>query len=209
MWGFRSRAILLANYIKHRLQLFISLQFQCLLSFPTNKPHSLDYPCPQSPESWLSDVSKEQANRIPRFDHKFSAAVYLNMHINEVTVLEYSDNVLIIIHQFECSPNPNWTPNFRNSFTWTHPFVERKVTKMLVNVLSFSVMHLRKILTLLPAKLRFAIWFALSVEWHVIIVLLEGSKTLLEPKSLPLTRMLPMGTLATGRETIKGSMSGT
>jgi len=139
---------------------------------------------------------------------------------NKAAVMKYENNV-VNIRQFNCSPHPYWLPNFMDVFTWSLPFVGEKITDMLVAVLNTcskeeldledvtqfpsaanvdeTIERKRAIKNKIMAVGRMAKVFAL---------LREESEKVSELKDVSGLATLPYGTLATGTESIKDTITG-
>jgi serine/threonine-protein phosphatase 2B catalytic subunit len=152
----------------------------------------------------------------------FSAPNYLDVYNNKAAVLKYESNVMNI-RQFNCTPHPYWLPNFMDVFTWSLPFVGEKITDMLVAVLNTCTKEeLEEVTeddaltspTASPeesAERRKAIKskiMAVGRMARVFALLREDAEKVSELKSVSGSSKLPYGTLASGAEGIRESISG-
>ncbi|KAK7024750.1 Serine/threonine-protein phosphatase [Favolaschia claudopus] len=162
----------------------------------------------------------------------FSAPNYLDVYNNKAAVIKYENNVMNI-RQFNYSPHPYWLPNFMDVFTWSLPFVGEKITDMLVAVLNTCTkeeleeddipipedapaspvspssegaegseeLDARK--KVIKNKI-----LAVGRMSRVFALLREESERVSELKTVTNSNKLPYGTLASGSEGIKNSISG-
>lgn len=153
----------------------------------------------------------------------FSAPNYLDVYNNKAAVLKYESNVMNI-RQFNCTPHPYWLPNFMDVFTWSLPFVGEKITDMLVAVLNTctkeeledsdeetSMATSASIAAEESAERRKVIKskiMAVGRMSRVFALLREESERVSELKSVSGTTTLPYGTLASGTEEVKESITG-
>ncbi|XP_055356477.1 protein phosphatase 3 catalytic subunit alpha-like [Paramacrobiotus metropolitanus] len=77
----------------------------------------------------------KQADSYPVLISIFSAPNYMDAFKNKAAVLNYADGK-IHIRQFNSVEHPFWLPNFADAFTWSYPYIVRKVREIILVVLS-------------------------------------------------------------------------
>ncbi|XP_055353602.1 protein phosphatase 3 catalytic subunit alpha-like [Paramacrobiotus metropolitanus] len=77
----------------------------------------------------------KQADSYPLLISIFSAPQYLDVYNNKAAVLNYA-NGKIHIRQFNSAEHPFWLPNFTDAFTWSYPYIVKKVREIILVILS-------------------------------------------------------------------------
>ncbi|XP_055348731.1 protein phosphatase 3 catalytic subunit alpha-like [Paramacrobiotus metropolitanus] len=77
----------------------------------------------------------KQADSYPVLISLFSAPHYLGKFNTKAAVLDYA-NGKIHIRQFSSVEHPFWLPNFTDAFTWSYPYMVKKVREIILVILS-------------------------------------------------------------------------
>jgi len=72
----------------------------------------------------------------------FSAPNYCDIYRNKGAIVVFKNNTMEFI-QFSSTPHPYILPNYIDAFTWSIPYVHKKVNDMILKILNFNSQDLK------------------------------------------------------------------